>query len=500
MKIFTKIAMTLAVATTIATSAFAGGPMTNTNQSAHFLRSVARGTSLSTDAVYTNPAGVVFMDNGFHLGLSDQMATQTRTITSQYAAFAMGAQNNANPTKDFKGEVFSPLIPSVHFAWKHNRVAVMAGIGVNGGGGSLEFANGLGSFERMFSVLPVGMQQLQIPATAYDMDMYLMGKSMTLAFNAGAAYRITDWLSVAAQIRYSSTSNSYEGHMKNINVLVGGQMQSASALFTSALNTMKGQYAEYSALYEQLVAAGLGESAQAKELQAGLAQLQAGMQTVGENAVKTSDHVLDVKQKGSSISPVVALAFHKGAWDASVKYEFKMATELEITSAEVSAKDPVINAIFADGSIVKAETPALLAAAVSRHFGPVKVTAQWHHFFDKNAENSFSPVILGNTNEYMLGAEYQINDKWLVSAGTQRTQLNMNENAYSDMNFAISSWSIAAGLKYQACDMVGINLGIMPTIYDEAVAVGQVSGVDFKDVYKRTSLAWGIGLDLKFGK
>ena len=40
----------------------------------------------------------------------------------------------------------------------------------------------------------------------------------------------------------------------------------------------------------------------------------------------------------------------------------------------------------------------------------------------------------------------------------------------------------------------------MPTIYDEAVAVGQASGVDFKDVYKRTSLAWGIGLDFKFGR
>ncbi|MBR5281746.1 MAG: hypothetical protein IKU22_03075 [Alistipes sp.] len=486
MKIFTKIALTLAVATTVASSAFAGGPMTNTNQSAHFLRSVARGTSLSTDAVYTNPAGVVFMENGFHLGLSDQMATQTRTISSTYAPFAMGAQNGMQMTKDFEGAVTSLVIPSLHFAWKHNRLAVMAGFGVNGGGGSLEFANGLGSFERMFSVLPVGMQQLQIPATAYDMDMYLMGKSMTLAFNAGAAFRLTDWLSVAAQIRYSSTSNSYEGHMKNINVLVGGQMQSASALFTNAFTTMQGQYA-------QLVAAGMGDSETAQKL-------LAGMQAAGENAVKTADHILDVKQKGTSISPVVALAFHKGAWDASLKYEFKMATELEIKSAEVSAKDPVINAIFADGSKVKAETPALLAAAVSRHFGPVKVTAQWHHFFDKNAENSFSPVIEGNTNEYMMGVEWQITDKWLVSAGTQRTQLNMNENAYSDMNFAISSWSIAGGLKYQACDLVGINLGIMPTIYDEAVAVGQVSGVDFKDVYKRTSLAWGIGLDFKFGK
>ena len=217
-------------------------------------------------------------------------------------------------------------------------------------------------------------------------------------------------------------------------------------------------------------------------------------------AALTSDHILNVEQKGTSISPILAVALHKGKWDASIKYEFKMATELEIKSAPESAQDPVINAIFADGSKVKSETPALLAAAVSRHFGPVKVTAEWHHFFDKKAENSFSSAVLGNTNEYLLGVEWAITDKWLVSAGTQRTQLNMNENAYSDMNFAISSWSIAGGLKYQACDLVGINLGIMPTIYDEAVAVGQVSGVDFKDVYNRTSLAWGIGLDLKFGK
>ena len=336
MKIFTKIAMTLAVATTIATSAFAGGPMTNTNQSAHFLRSIARGTSLSTDAVYTNPAGVVFMEDGFHLGLNDQMAAQTRTITSTYAPFAMGVQNGGNPTKEFKGEVFSPVIPSVHFAWKHNRLALMAGMGVNGGGGSLEFANGLGSFERQFSVLPGAISQLgaqlgqvnpamAVTANKYDMNMYLKGNSMTLAFNVGAAYRITDWLSVAAQIRFSSTSNGYEGYMKDIQINptmaamgLNGQMMSASQFFTAA-----------------------GQA---------LGQLNPALaQQTGVYAVQTADHILDVKQKGTSISPVVALAFHKGAWDASLKYEFKMATELEIESEAVSANDPVINGIFPKG-------------------------------------------------------------------------------------------------------------------------------------------------------
>jgi long-chain fatty acid transport protein len=99
----------------------------------------------------------------------------------------------------------------------------------------------------------------------------------------------------------------------------------------------------------------------------------------------------------------------------------------------------------------------------------------------------------------MMGIEWAITDRLLVSAGTQRTQLNMNENAYSDMNYSISSWSVGVGMAYRFCDAVRLNVGYMPTIYDEVTAVGQASGIDFKDLYQRTSHAWGIGLDLKFG-
>ena len=473
-KIFT-ILLSLATVTT----ALAGGPMTNTNQSAAFLRHIARGTTLDTDAVYNNPAGTVFMEDGWHLGLNNQMAKQTRTITSTFAPFAMGAGNNGQATKEFKGEVFSPLIPSVHLTWKKNRWAVMLGMGVNGGGGSLEFDNGLGSFERQFSVLPMGVSNLGqafgLSANQYAMDMYLKGSSQTLAFNAGVAFRITDWLSAAAMVRYSTTSNAYEGHMKNIQINptcaalgLNGAMMSAPAFF-----------------------------------QAAGAHLGANNPTLGAAAAQygalTSDHILDVEQTGYSISPVLALYFQKGKWSASAKYEFKMATELEIKSAEVSAKDPVINGIFADGSKVKAETPALLTLAASRECGPVKITAEYHLYFDKDAKNSFSPCITGNTMEYLAGAEWQISKRWLVSCGVQRTQLDMDENAYSDMNYSISSWSTGIGAAFQACDLLRINVGVMPTFYDEATAVGKDSnGIDFKDVYNRTSMAWGIGLDFKF--
>lgn len=471
-KIFT-ILLSLATVTT----ALAGGPMTNTNQSAAFLRSIARGTTLDTDAVYNNPAGTAFMEDGWHLGINNQMAKQTRTITSTFALFAMGAGNNGQTTKEFTGEVFSPLIPSVHLTWKKNRWAVMLGMGVNGGGGSLEFNDGLGSFERQFSVLPTGVSNLGkeygLSANQYAMDMYLKGSSQTLAFNAGVAFRITDWLSAAAMVRYSTSSNAYEGYIKNIQINptcaamgLNGAMMSAPAFF-QAVDAKLGTYNPT-----------IGAAAD-------------------QYAALTSDHILDVKQTGYSISPVLALYFQKGKWAASAKYEFKMATELEIESA--SAKDQVINNIFPNGAKVKAETPALLALAASRECGPVKITAEYHLFFDKDAENSFSSCIEGNTMEYLLGAEWQISKKWLVSCGAQRTQLDMNENAYSDMNYSISSWSTAIGAAYQVCDMIRINVGIMPTFYDEATAVGKDSnGLDFKDVYNRTSMAWGIGLDFKF--
>ena len=478
MKIFTKTILAFAAVVAIAGNAFAGGVLTNTNQSAAFLRSIARGTSLDPDAVYYNPAGTAFMSNGWHIGLNNQMASQTRSTISTYAPFAMGAANSGM-AKEFKGEVFSPVIPSVHLTWKHNRWAVMLGMGVNGGGGTIEYADGLASFERQFSVLPGAINQLGsamgLSTSQYNMDMLLKGSSMTLAFNAGVSFRITDWLSAAAQIRFNTTSNGYEGHIKNIKVNpnlpampalgLNGQMMSASEFFTN-IGALRPDLAAQAAQYAAL----------------------------------TSDHILDVKQKGTSVSPVLALAIHKGKWDASIRYEFKMATELDIESAEVSAKDPVINGIFADGTKVKSETPALLAIAVSRHFGPVKVTAEWHNFFDKNAENSFSQAVQGNTNEILLGAEWSISDRWMISAGAQRTIYDLNTAYYSDMNFTNSAWCIGLGLAYKISDTVRLNAGYMPTIYDEVTSTGKASNIDFSDIYKRTSHAWGIGIDLKFGR
>ena len=474
-KIFTILLSFVTVSTV-----FAGGTMTNTNQSAAFLRSLARGTTLETDAVYYNPAGAAFMADGWHIGLNNQMAKQTRSTDSTFPLFAMGVKNGGQMTKTFEGEVFSPAIPSVHLTWKKNRWAIMAGLGVNGGGGTIKYDDGLASFERQFAALPAAISQLGtaygLSASQYNMDMNLEGSSMTLAFNLGAAYRITDWLSASAMVRIGVTNNAYEGGMTNIQVNptcaalgLTGAMMPASQFF-------------------QAVGAQLGA------VNPTLATM------AGEYAVKTADHILDVKQKGTSVSPVLALYFQKGKWSAAAKYEFKMATELEIESAEVSAADPVINGIFPNGAKVKAETPALLSLAVSRQCGDVKVTAEWHTYFDKDAENTFSPAVKGNTMEYLLGAEWQISEKWLVSLGAQRTEYDLDPAFYSDMNFTNSAWCFGGGAAYAFSKKVRLNAGVMYTHYDEVTnnAEDAATSQNFTDIYKRTSIAWGLGLDLKF--
>ena len=506
-KLLLSIAATLAVL-----PAFAGGLMTNTNQSAAFLRSIARGTTLDSDAVYYNPAGTVFMKDGWHIGISDQMALQTRSTTSTFAPFKMGANNNGSDTKEFKGSVFSALIPSFHLTWKKNRWAVMFGIGVNGGGGTIKYPGGLASFERQFSAIPLaitqmgsglsqmmGQSQPMVSANQYSMDMLLKGNSMTLAFNVGGAFRITKWLSAAIQLRVGYTSNGYTGYIKNIMTNptapafgLNGDMMRVDQFMGMAATALKGQ---------------LDEATEGK---------------LNDYKALTGDHILNVKQTGFSVSPIIALAFHYDKWDASIRYEFEMNTKLKTKSAAVSANDPVINAIFPNGKTVKAETPALLAVAASRWCGPVKISLGWNHYFDKQAQNSFSEsnVVRGNTNEYLAGVEWQINKRWLVSAGAQRTQFNLKENNYSDMNFSISAWSVGLGFAVNIIENIRLNAGFMYTIYDKGVtsigtadpyalqyatAMGMpdADAVEFatpKDVYKRTSLSWGIGLDLYFGK
>ena len=64
--------------------AFAGGLLTNTNQSAQFIRMMSRNASTDIDAVYFNPAGLIKMEDGWHFAFYSQTIFQDKNVESEF--------------------------------------------------------------------------------------------------------------------------------------------------------------------------------------------------------------------------------------------------------------------------------------------------------------------------------------------------------------------------------------------------------------------------------
>ncbi len=103
---------------------YAGGLVTNTNQSTAWTRMLARDASIDIDAVYYNPAALVKLKDGFHISISSQTIVQKQTINNSFPFLN-------NPT--YIGDVFAPVFPSVYVAWKKGKLAVSFGFNPVGG-------------------------------------------------------------------------------------------------------------------------------------------------------------------------------------------------------------------------------------------------------------------------------------------------------------------------------------------------------------------------------
>src|SRR4030042_4077944 len=95
----------------------AGGIVTNTNQSASWVRTITRDASTGIDAVYFNPAGLVKLNDGFHFSLNSQTIFQSKDVTTDYRYLL------PDSNKTFLGDVKAPVFPSIYAAYKFGKFA-----------------------------------------------------------------------------------------------------------------------------------------------------------------------------------------------------------------------------------------------------------------------------------------------------------------------------------------------------------------------------------------
>ncbi len=243
----------------IVSVALGGGMVENTNQSADFVRMMARNASTDLDAVFFNPAGLTKLDNGMHVYFSSQTITQGRTITSDLATLT---------SDTFEGSTFAPVFPNFYAAYKMDKLVLSAGLVPVGGGGSAVFDDGLPAFAAPASALPALLSAENIATTKYDFDVAFDGSSLYMGGQFSASYAINDMISVSAGVRYFQASNSYKGHLKDImidpiaafdtdgdgtleTVVNDGSMTSAPQFFTAMATILNGGAAQYAAGAQQ---------------------------------------------------------------------------------------------------------------------------------------------------------------------------------------------------------------------------------------------------------
>ena len=478
-----------ATALMVSNSTFAGGILTNTNQNAAFLRNPARGAVIAIDGVYSNPAGIAFMPQGFHLSVSWQAAWQKRLMDVNNNLFGMNADGKGT-SRTFEGVAKAPVIPSFQAAYVINdKWSVLAQFAVGGGGGKCEFAEGLPMFEEL-----IGGIVYKNGGNSYALNQNLTGEQYFYGFQVGASYKITDNFSVFGGARGVLANCSYTGAIANI------KANGMNAAEYSALSEQAAAGAQQAATAAQQYAAA-GMAAEAAKYAAMAEEYKAAAVKAGTVAAMIGDYKLDCAQSGFGITPIIGLDWNLGKLNLAAKYEFRTKINLENESnnsanlTALATQVPAV-AVYADGAKVRSDIPAILTlGAMYQITDNVRAMGGFHYYWDKDAKGT--PIKKGdNTWEANFGLEWDVTDKVLLSFGGQRTQFGFDDADMSDTNFFTGCSSLAIGGAYKFSEKMTLNVGYMHSFYDDHKVVNAQSGITRN--YTRKNDAVGVSLDIKF--
>ena len=507
----------------MATSTQAGGLLTNTNQNIAFNRNFARVGAIGIDGVYFNPAGVAFLDQGFHLSLNFQNVYQTRQITSAFSVpafantpyeypFTLNGGDKTDGSKFYEGKASVPILPSFQVAYNKDKWSFQAGFGLTGGGGKATFNDGLPTFERQIAILPALInQQLptfsallgqqETPATSYSMQSYMSGHQYNFGLQLGVAYKINENLSVFGGARFNYIYNKYEGNITNISADGNGNNQNLYEYFGSkaklltekaaalqaqavAAKTQADAYqAQANAATDptakaQLQAAANQYAAGAQQASAGAKMVSAGADKLNSSKELVKDRYVEVSQRGWGITPILGIDYRTGKWNFAARYEFTTKFNIENNTKRDDTQK------YENGVNTPNDIPGILALGAQYEvLKNLRVMAGYNHYFDKDArmDNNKQRFLKHNTQEFLAGVEWDINPSVTVSAGGQRTLYGLGDGKYlTDLSFVTSSYSFGVGAKIKVAKNAHLNVAYFFTNYskftknyEDAITIGR---------------------------
>jgi long-chain fatty acid transport protein len=185
-------AAVLTLATAIAL--FAGSVDNRNNNSADYIRSLSRNSSLEgADIAIYNPAGTVRLKEGLHLSLSNQTVSKFNRHTM-----------DSSPFTAYESDILSPIYPTGFAVYKRADWAAFGAFSFPGGGGELRYDKGANT------VWPI-QTNLNFMNPPRNAEAYL--RSVYYAGTLGGAWQPKPWVSVALGLRalYARTDIIVDG-------------------------------------------------------------------------------------------------------------------------------------------------------------------------------------------------------------------------------------------------------------------------------------------------
>lgn len=530
-----KIAVLISGAFLMINTAFAGGILTNSNQSAQFVRMLSRNASTDLDAVYFNPAGLTQLKNGFYFGLHNQTIFQTKTTTSEFPNLKYD---------EYVGKVTVPAFPTAFAAYKLDNWAFSAGFGPNAGGGSAKYDHGLPSFEKQIArVVPQmsGLSALGYPVTNYDVDISFEGTSVFWGIQLGATYKINKAISVYLGGRYVPAINTYSGYIRNIQLGTPENMKNAQEYLKGAAGVAQAKAtatAGAAASLQPIINGGGGDYTTAQLYQAGMitaeqrAQIEGGLQQIGLTAEQIAainmtnaqtqfsgasaylqgtattlnnaapglaDKELDTRQTGAGVTPIVGLDIHLDKLNIGLKYEYITYIGLE-NETKVDG-----TGLFPDGQKTNNDIPAILAGGADYKVSDnLKVSGSFNVYFDKGVywgKNVYleDRTIDKNYLELAFGLEYNLSKNFAISAGYLNSNTGVSKQYQSDFSYSNDSYTAGLGFQWNINKKLVFDAGMMLTTYkDDTKTFTEPAPINtYTETYAKDTFTFAFGIGYK---
>lgn len=391
----------LAIAALLSSGAYAASIDHIQTYTPEYLGNQAQNGMINKSSVYYNPAGLVHLDNGtyFHIG----------------AQLAVGHEKMDYNGKEYKADLLQYIPTLALYSVRDERTIFWTFSGI-GGGGDLEYKDGVAGTAVVSDILNDLAHNLGLKnANFVDNGSSAEGKSLYGQTTIGRAWKVNDKLSMSIAGRAVLGMKKLKG-----NIDINSNLP---------IDNLKNIHAD---IDSDRTAWGLGAQ-------------------IGFNYKATDRLNLAMR------------------YDSRVKLNFKASGD------QTPANIPFLGEFgFSDfypeytpGTKTRRDLPAILALGAS-----YKVTDRWttaisgNYYFNKDAKmdrTKASPILeqfgikdikaeYDNGWEIALGNEYKLNEKWTLLGSVNYTHTGAKVSSYDDIEFALDSVTVGAGVKYVPTD------------------------------------------------